>query len=87
MTDEKDHWHLTKGVSVAHIISTAFLLVTLLGMWSAQDQRITRLEERQAAADQRADRYEARIVAELSAIRASQQRTEDRIERLIRREQ
>ena len=80
----EDRWHLTKGVSIAHIISTAFLLIALLGMWNAQDQRITRLEERQAASDQRADRYEARIVAELSAIRASQQRTEDRIERLMR---
>ena len=85
MSDER--WHLTKGVSIAHIISTAFLLIALLGMWNSQDQRITRLEERQAASDQRADRYEARIVAELSAIRASQQRTEDRIERLIQRGQ
>ena len=85
MSDER--WHLTKGVSIAHIISTAFLLIAVLGMWNAQDQRITRLEERQAASDQRADRYEARIVAELSAIRASQQRTEDRIERLIQRGQ
>ena len=82
--DRVETWHLHKGVSVAHLISTAFLLIALLGMWMQQDQRITRIEERQAAAEARADRYEVRIVTELQAIKAAQLRIEDRIERISR---
>ena len=37
-------WHLDKGVSVAHITTTAALIITALWYLAGQDKRISNLE-------------------------------------------
>lgn len=84
MTDER--WHLSKSVSIAHIATTVLLVGGIFGYIIKQDQRITRVEERQAVVDQRMDREVSRTAEDLALIRQSLQRMEDRMERLMDRE-
>lgn len=39
-------WHLDKRVNVGHLLTTLALAVAFGGAWSAQNERISRLEER-----------------------------------------
>lgn len=82
MTKTDDRWHLTKGVSLAHIGSTLVLASALFGYAITQDQRLTRVEERSVMLDQRIDREVTRTADDLAVIRQSVQRMEDRLERL-----
>lgn len=41
---ESRHWHLDKRVNVSHIIATVLLAISAIGAWSAQNERITRVE-------------------------------------------
>ena len=78
-------WHIDKKVALAHLGITVTVAIAAFGYAITQHERLTRLEERQAATDGRIDRYEVRIIQELEAIRRGQTRMEDRIERLIER--
>ena len=84
MTNER--WHLSKSVSIAHIATTVLLVGAVFSYVVKQDQRITRVEERQAIVDQRMDREVSRTAEDLALIRQSLQRMEDRMERFIERD-
>lgn len=81
----QERWHLTKSVSIAHILSTLVLAGALIGYAMMQDQRLTRLEERSVMLDARIDREVTRTADDLSVIRQSLARLEDRMERLMQR--
>lgn len=86
-SDRRDErWHLNKGVSLAHIGSTLLLAGSIFAYALSQDQRITRLEERQAASELRINRQEERIISDLREIKATQVRIEDRIHRGLNRQ-
>ena len=82
----EDRWHLTKGVSIAHIGSTLVLAGALFGYAMQQDQRLTRVEERSSMLDQRIDREMSRTADDLTIIRQALVRMDDRLERLMERQ-
>lgn len=50
LTAEKNAWHLDKSVSVGHLVSTAVAIAVFVGWAINQENRVTKIEERVAAA-------------------------------------
>ena len=80
-----NEWHIDKRVSVGHLITTLMLAGAIFAWAVKQDQRLTRIEERSAIGEQRLDREISRTANDLSLIRQSLLRMEDRLERAIER--
>ena len=87
LESEKDyseqHWHLTKGISVAHILSTLLIAGGLFMYGVSNHERLARMEQRQGIIEERMDRQINRSSSDLMLIRESIQRMEDRFERYM----
>ena len=42
--NDSEHWHLSKTVSLSHIITTAVAFIGLLSAWNMMDKRIVKNE-------------------------------------------
>lgn len=42
--DDRNQWHLDKRLNVGHLATTVALVIAAAGAWSAQNERITRIE-------------------------------------------
>lgn len=77
------HWHLTKSISVAHILSTVLIAGGLFMYGMSNHERLARIEQRQSVIENRMDRQINRSAGDLMLIRESIQRMEDRFERYM----
>ena len=81
----ENDWHIDRRITVSHWLTTIILAGAVFGWAAKQDQRLTRVEERNVVAEERLDREISRTANDLSLIRQSLLRMEDRLERAIER--
>lgn len=81
-----DPWHIDKSVSVGHIISTIMLAGAMAGFVFSTNTKVEMLAVRMDATEERLTRDNARHNQDVSSINVALQRLEDKVDRLIERE-
>ena len=81
-----DRFHIDRSVSVGHIVTTLALIGSLVVFALRTETKIEINAARIEATEKRIDRETLRTASEIEAIRASQIRMEDKIDRIIERQ-
>ena len=87
-SDEYSAWHLDKRINISHMVATIVLAGGAIGAWSAQNERIARLEARLEAREAAAITESTEIRVTLSDLRTEVGQVRDLlIQQIQRREQ
>lgn len=76
MSGDAFRWHLSREVTVAHIIATVMLSGSIISWGMSVDTRITRLETQQAA-------HAAALERAIQTVDARLDRIENKVDRLL----
>lgn len=79
--DRQHDWHVDKSISVGHLISTVALAGALAGFVFSTNTKVELANMRMDGLEQRINREVARQADDMSSIRMSLQRLEDKIDR------
>lgn len=84
MKEGTERWHIEKSVSVGHLLTTVALVAGFIVSWSQMHARIETQSVQIQAVDAKLEREIVRQSEDMSAVRQSLIRIEDRLERLAR---
>lgn len=80
---QPEHWHISKTINLGHLLTTAFMLVSVMWFFFQQDSRISQVELNvKHLQDSRAQDI-ARTDKKFDEIRAYMLRIEGKLDRII----
>ena len=78
-----EHWHISKTINLGHLLTTAFMLVSVMWFFFQQDSRISQVELNIKHLQEVRSADQARTDKKFDEIRSYMLRIEGKLDRII----